>query len=307
MHSGYGPFYSLILAIAIMLFESVLWIFAKKSTPLTILKISIIIYSIFITLGAQFVSTSMQTSKTTEVIFNKTDVSGDVKYYREQINKLDNRIDEYIKQQLIFGSEKNRVERENAEAEKEEYKTLLANAESGKTESIKKINSPKTIYAWIAYDFFKIFKSGLSENLIRIILQLFSSFIIALIAPVSFHLIKEVKKTRTFKTDNPCGVESEDTIKEEVVSNSKSPIPQKIKNELNVNRDIKTILDMLLYYYPENEILSAEKAAEYFINVNKSRPEVKAYSKNECSEVLEKVLPFDGEPAHKIREAVLNA
>ncbi len=124
--SGYGKYYAISLAAAFMILEVVLWMKEKSSWYLWILKIAIIVYSISVTLGAQFQSTSNMESETAAVVFETTDISGDVEYYREQIKKQDDRIDSIYRERenkSIYTLSKDALEL--AESKKSEYEILL--------------------------------------------------------------------------------------------------------------------------------------------------------------------------------------
>lgn len=320
LNNGYIGYYPLILAIAFILFEAVLWLYINKNAAITALKVSILIFSVNITLGAQFFSTSTQEAETTDKIFKTLDTSGMVQHYLDQIAIQNNRIDSIYRDRendnIYTLSEDSLIA---ATAEKSKYEKLLLEAQGKKETAVKKINSPKTIYKWMAEDMPLIFRSGWTENLVRIIQQLFSSILLALMAPVSLSLIRKVIDEDKAKTSKPNGIGIKNKVKELIktikgklkskkpedleiididsaLDNTKWPRLEEIKPDPTptVKTDLEYILEMLLYYYPDNGILSPEKSAEWFIDIHKKKPWIKSFTKKECEKIYNKILPFNG-------------
>jgi len=279
--ANYGYRLSLSMSIFFIFFESALWIYISKKWWIIVLKFSMVIFSILITLSSQFSSTSEKESYTAEIVFEKTDISGDVDYYREQISILNKRIDEYVAQQLVFGVLRNKDALEQAKIEKARYESKLDNSQVKKEDDIKIINSPKSIYNWFAEDLPRIMKSGVNENLIRVLFQLFSSFILALMSPISLSMIKNhgiIRKPAAI-APNKSEVKLPKKIEKIVTA---PPVKQKSEVLLS-SMDKKNILKMLLFRFDEiGLILQPEDAVEKFISVNKDRPEIRAYTLPEC-------------------------
>lgn len=270
LNSNYGINLSWSMAATFIFYESALWFYANKKYYLNILKIAMIVFSILVTLSSQFNSTSEKKSNTAKIIYQKTDISGDVEYYRNRIKTLDNRIDEYIKQQLIFGSERNRTERENAETEKKELESKLEKVMIKKKSDIENINTVKSIYYWFSHDLPRIFNSGMTEEFVRVLFQLFSSIILALMAPVSISMIKNYKK---------------DPIRKEPIIKLKK---EKKRHNLR-EKDIDNIITMLLFI--KGKMLSAADCADKFKIVNeKKNNAIPAYKKHDIELVRNEII-----------------
>ena len=302
INAGYPVLFAYGLSGSFMGLEAVIWIYPGRSWFLPALKFSIIVFSISATLGSQFFSTSELESDITKAVYVELDTSGDVEYYRDQIKILNTRIDEYISQQLIFGSERNREEREKAESDKAKYELKLEGSQNQKQEDVEKINKPLSIYSFYAYRIPEILSGNFGEDFIRVCFQLFSSVLLALIAPICLSMIRMSIIYRKPENDNPIDLDFENKEIEEPIKEEKQ---QKTPENKSRTKDLARIIDMLLFYYPDKGIISPEKAVEFFHNINKSRPHVKAYSIEDCKKVYEKVIPFNGLDKEQIKSEVL--
>jgi hypothetical protein len=284
LDANYGIKLSIFLSIAFIVFESALWIYSNRKWYLNILKFSMVLFSILVTLSSQFSSTSIKESLTAAVIFEKTDVSGDVNYYRDRIAILDNRIDENINQQLVFGSEKNRTERENAEFEKKRLEAKLENVTIKKQDDIETINKPKSIYFWFSNELPGIVNGEVNENFIRICFQLFSSIILALMAPICLTMIKgfpDSKKKRVHKT------------KPEKLKINIPDMFNKYKRNGLDKTDINNIITVFLWTSSREEtvkILSPLEVQEKYKKLHENRTEYRAYTEKECQLVYNDLI-----------------
>lgn len=290
MSSGYSQFFSLGLAILFMLLEFTLWFYASGKAYLNILKFSIVIYSVTITMGAQYFSTSKLESEIAETIYVEVDTSGDVEYYRQKIDALDERLNVFIEQQRLFGSERSREEREAVESEKQDWIDKLEESQDRKQDDVQKINKPTSVYNWYAYSLPKIFEGEMSEDFIRVLFQLFSSILLALIAPISLTMIKQykpaTKQTVTRQvTPEPEEIKTTDG-KPLNLNNVKWPRPKRL------TPPEKSDILRMMYWYKSKEtgpVLTPVKTSEAFAKMYKGKSG-RVYTVEECQAVWDEIV-----------------
>lgn len=286
MMAGYGPFFSFWLSVSFMLMESILWLYKTGITG-NILKVVILFFSVSMTLGAQFFSTSELESRTEEKILSATGNGDRIEYLKKQIEKEDDRIDSIFREReekTIYTLSSEPLE--TAQENKKRYEAELSELLSERTVAVEKINSPKTLYGWIAYELPEILRSGISENLIRVVYQLISSALLALMAPISLSMIR-----MSISKGKP------EIVKPEATEAAKSD---------DSDRHKKKIADMILYHYPERGFIAPEKASEYFGNMNKGNSSIPHYTVEECRAVYDEIIKHDGKTKNEIRKEILN-
>jgi hypothetical protein len=313
--ANYGYLFSIGLSATFMGLEAVLWLMSVNKWYISVLKVAIVFYSVTITLGSQFYSTSELESDIAKTVYVELDTSGDVEYYRKKIDELDLRINEYIAQQKIFGTERSREERESAEKQKDEYLQKLEGSQNKKQEDVKKINNPISIYSFYAYRIPEILNGDIGEDFIRVCFQLFSSVLLAIIAPISLSMIKNykpvkivhkpfVKKKQPKKDNTPIlkpeispklpKVETKTEmppVKQPKTVPIKPPEPEIIPDHGMSKIDRKNILKMLLWDFDDKRrIAPPEEAEQRFLVVHNDRPEIKAYKKEECKKIYDLLL-----------------
>ena len=275
-NSGYSQFFSLGLSVLFMLLEFTLWFYGSNKIHLNILKFSIVIYSVTITMGAQYFSTSQLESEITESVYIEIDISGDVEYYRNQIKIQDDRINQiYRQRENDFMFSKTEESLKTAQNEKKNYEVLLESLKEEKTEKVQEINSPKNIYFWYAYSLPKIFSGELSDNFIRVIFQMFSSFLLAIIAPISLTMIRGYNPPENKITPVV-------TIVEPTVI---TPEP--------LSTDAKRDIIKMMYWYKEDgkgDVMTPEMASEEFKKIHEEKPSVRNYSVRECQTVWDEIM-----------------
>jgi len=286
LSAAYPKLLSLFMAMAFIAFELLLWFYTGKSW-LNILKISMVVFSVAVTMASQYEATSEKETQITSQVFEVKDFSGDIEYYRERIKQLDDRIDEYISQNKVFGTARLKEEREAAEAEKAEIIKKLDELMSRKDTEVEHTIKVSTVYNWFAEDLPLIFKGEINANFIRIIFQLFSSVILALLAPVSLTLIR--------RRQSDIGIPT----------SLSAYMPD---NQPMAKHDKAQILKMLTYYMPSGgELMSPEKAVDEFARIHKAKESVKDYSIEECMEVYNEIFSrgLQDKTAEEIKKGVL--
>lgn len=195
LSAGYGAFFSLWLSVSLMLMEAILWLY-KPGWIGNGVKIILLFFSVSMTLGAQFFSTSELQSSTAEQVMIATGSDEQIAYLRSQISKEDQRIDSIFEaraKDLVYTRTDDALY--DAQKRKSNYEAELSSLLTDRTEDVRQINSPKTLYSWISDDMPKILTSGMTENLIRLLYQLISSILLALMAPISLSMIRRVYDT----------------------------------------------------------------------------------------------------------------
>lgn len=194
-YSGNLPFK---MALFFILSELVLWAFSSNKNIISIsLKYGLVIFSIFATLSSQFTSTSEKETESNKIVFEKIDHSSTIDHYLNQILIQDNRINQIFNQRgddFLFTKTDDSLLK--AESEKLKYEKLLSELQNKNETEIKEVYTVSSIYGWFAVELPRIAQSGLNEEFVRVMFQLFSSLILAAMSPVCISLI------RNFKPDN---------------------------------------------------------------------------------------------------------
>ncbi len=307
--SGYQERLSLQMSVFFITSEFSLWAFSGNKNFISILlKYGLIIFSIFATLSSQFTSTSQLESDNKIEVSSKIDMSSDIEYYREQIRIQDNRIDEIFNQRgdsFLFTKTEDSLMK--AESEKLKYENLLSEALNDHREEIEEIYNVKSIYYWFSTDLPMILNDGLNENLIRVLFQLFSSFILAAMAPVCISILRSSRKEKEMDQVDPDTVQEENPkATEEDHHEYPSYTPPAEDPELS-GIDKREILKMITYKYPDEKFMQPEEAAEYFKKFSEKNPNVKPYSVQDCRKVYDELFDknLEGEDKEKIKEMIL--
>lgn len=285
--AGYPVLFALGLSGSYMGLESVLWLYPGAGWYLPVLKVAIIFFSISATLGSQFFSTSQLEADINKTIYEEIGTSEAVDYYLEQIKKQDDRIDSIYREReekTIYTLSQSSLE--NAELKKSEYEKKLEEARRENEIDFQEITKPLSIYSFYAYRIPEIINGDRGEDFIRVLFQLFSSVILALVAPICLSMIK----VSASPGDKELGATGEVEIE---------------KGGLT-DHDKARITKMLLYFYPEHGvIIDSEKAAKHFQTLKKGNGDLKEYSVSECEEVRIEVLKHDGKEKDEIIKEVL--
>lgn len=287
IHSGYGPNYAVALAVAFMFLEVALWLYSSyRQWYLAILKFAIVFYSIFITLSGQYFSTSIAETTARKAISNTTGYEEEIQDYREQIEALNGQIDKYIDQNRLFGSERNRADRERAETKRDELQQRLYNARDMLRSEEAIIEPPKT-----AYDLFAGW-TKIDTDTIRFVFQLFASTLLALLAPISLTMIRRGRDVPEPEPIQPVEPPSFGTF-----------------NPGLPDHDKATILKMLLWYveHSNGDLMLPEQAEKEFKRLHEEKETVKKYSLDDCRAVYDEIISrgLEGETAEIIRSEVL--
>ncbi len=185
--------------------ELCLWAFSSNKNAVSIsLKYGLVIFSIFVTLSSQYTSTSEKYSDSAVEIYEKIDNSLLIKDYREQIKIQDTRIDQIFRQRendFMFTMTDESLK--FAQSQKSKYEALLKELLTQDKQEIIKVYEVSNIYQWFSVDLPRIFKSGLNEEFIRVIFQLFSSLILAAMSPVCISLLRSYKPPKQRKAVKP--------------------------------------------------------------------------------------------------------
>lgn len=282
--AGYPTLFAGGLSASFMGLESILWLYPFKARYIPALKVSIILFSVSATLGSQFFSTSKLDSEIDRAVYISADTSGDIQYLRDQVEILDNRIDEYISQQLIFGTDRNKEALRQTRTEKAKYEEKLDFSHEQKTINVEKINKPMSIYSFYAHRVPEILKGEIQEDFIRVLFQLFSSVIMALMAPLCFSMIKGIKsKQRAEKSKGLRAIRQKEPLSE---------------------HDKRRILKVFLYFYPER-VVTPEEATKHFHTLKMANKNLREYTLPECQKIHNKVLKHAGKDKEIILREVL--
>lgn len=261
---GYGVI-SLALAIVIMIFEFVLWLYTSKKPTIILLKIFMIATSVFITLTAQSASTFQIETEARNEVQNTDLILQEIEGYENQLSEATERLNTYLELQKDQGAWGYTTAVENTQNTITELNKQL-NLSREKLKSVESFEVAKTAFDWYAEKLG--FENSGAED-IRNGFQLFLAVLLAIIAPVCLSLIREVLKT-----------------KEEKVRIEKPEIKKEL-NKLQIlgEKATNNILTMLLYDYPEKPIQKPEKASKNFVNVNKKNKSIPPYSVEDCKRV----------------------
>ena len=196
--SGYPGLMPVLMSLFFISSELILWSFSSNKNAVSIiLKYGLVLFSVVATLSSQYNSTSEKESDSEIIVFEKIDHSSTISHYLNQIAIQDDRINaifEERKEKSYYGLTDD--EMNFAQDEKTKYEKLLYDLQNKNEIEIKDVYKVDSIYAWFAVDLPRIASSGLNEEFIRVIFQLFSSLILAAMSPVCISLV------RTYKPDN---------------------------------------------------------------------------------------------------------
>ncbi len=203
--AGYPGAMPLLMATFFISSELCLWAFSSNKNAVSIsLKYGLVIFSIFVTLSSQYTSTSEKYSDSAVEIYEKIDNSLMIADYRDQVKIQDTRIDQIFRQRendFMFTMTDESLK--FAQSQKSKYEALLKKLLSQDKQEIKKVYEVSNIYQWFSVDLPRIFKSGLNEEFIRVIFQLFSSLILAAMSPVCISLLRAYKPPKQKKPVKP--------------------------------------------------------------------------------------------------------
>jgi len=200
--AGYQAVLSPSMAFTFIVFESLLWL---RSSRYKWLKVSMLCFSVLVTMSAQYSSTSKVEVNSANSINQAYGYESNIDRYKDEIkNATDeiNRINTMRQENFLFSRTDNDLE--YYRAEKARYEQLL---KKERDSYIKSIPTKKTIYDWFAYDLPQIIKNGVTSEFIRILFQAFSSFVLALVAPVCFSLIEKKEPPTEAKRLKPTTVD----------------------------------------------------------------------------------------------------
>lgn len=301
--SGYEHI-SWVLAVFYILLESVLWLYdiKKLKGPLyaiaVIVRYFIIIYSITITLGAQFLSTSIEESNKSKDVIARVDYQKEIDEYSAEISILNTQIQTYIDQQRIFGALRNKEDRTKAEQRRDDLtarRDLAISKRDSQVEEIK-ASKPRTVFLWLHERFKLGFSNGWNtEENIQIIYQLFGSILLALMAPICLSMLKYYRKdgvqvpTETsFSIDTTNYNLTEIAIQEELTTQGE-PIIKYSKPDLFYGipkHDLKDIIKMLCWDIEKiGDYRPAEWAADQFASFHVKDPSMKAHSVDDIKKI----------------------
>lgn len=288
--SGYGSLLAFLMSICFLGLEFVLYLYKLKVLSnrwLIALKLLLIAFSILITMSAQFFSTSVSEVTSNKAVNNSEIILQQIEDNRVEKDQLNNRLNTYSEQdntKLAREASEERIRFLSSENTRL-YALLLSDETT--------IEQPKNVYSYYADKF-----NWLEPEDVRIIFQLISSFILAILAPVALTLMKHVR----------------DIPKPEVKKKpkTKSPVKKVVftpppKKEIDPN-----ILKMLLHYYPDGEIMEPEKALTHFNKFNensikKGEPTRFNYTLNEIRLVYNLIFDrnLDGSSKDEIKKGVM--
>lgn len=274
--SGYPGFMPQKMAVFFIATELCLWAFASRKNAVSIaLKYGLVLFSIFATLSSQYTSTSEKQDNNAELVYEKIDRSADIEMYREQIKIQDERINSIYRQReenLMFSRTESDLDK--AEAEKAKYEKLLSEAQSVNAVEVSEIYESKTIYAWFADDLPRIFQEGWTAEFIRILFQLFSSIILAAVAPMCISMIRamDIKKP----VSEPINIIQDEIIEEPIIELNKS--------------DKRKIITMIFFYHEKlGTLISPKDMIKHFEDLHSKDPAIKAYTLEECQAVWDEL------------------
>ena len=292
--SGYPGTMPVLMAVFFISSELILWSFSSSKNAISIiLKYGLVLFSVVATLSSQYNSTSEKESDSEIIVYEKIDHSSTINHYLNQVKIQDDRINQ------IFEERKNKSyygltddEMVFAQTEKAKYEKLLYDLQNKNEEEIKEVYEIKSIYLWFAVDLPRIAKSGLNEEFIRIIFQLFSSLILAAMSPVCISLI------RTHKTDNKKTVKK---AKKKKFNFLKIKLPvlklPKIRRKLKpaeaiVHEPMKktSALNIVKMLLRDDVLMSPEVACEEFRAIKDSATRGLRYSVEECKIIYDFIV-----------------
>ena len=201
LDAGYPVGLSTVMAISFIGFESFLWF---RSDQYKWLKVSMVIFSILVTLSSQFSSTSARETEAVTVINQAAGHAEDVARYErelEEINAAMAAINQARTEDFMFT--RTDADLNYYRAEKARYEDLLTEARAANWEAVSESVSVRTIYDWFAVDLPEILRDGIAPDLIRVLFQLFSSFVLALMAPVCLTLVRNRPIVRHVDPEQP--------------------------------------------------------------------------------------------------------
>ena len=300
--ANYGRNLSIAMAFFFIICELYLWAFSDKRNLVAVfLKYSLVAFSIFATMSSQFTSTSQKEQQNAEMVYEKTGAEDDVKYYREQIEKQDDIIDRYVTARaegMLF----TRTDEEFTEAKrlKYQYEAELKSAQSVNRQQVAEVFTTKTIYSWFATDLPEIFRNGLNENLVRVLFQLFSSLLLAMMSPVAISTIRSMNipvKQENPVSDHPVKLEPEEKPVVKDIE-TKKPVIQKpvIKKKSIFDKlsedEVSDILKMMFWPVVQRtgDPMKPEGMVSGFKKVRETQPHVKEYTLKECKMVYDEVI-----------------
>jgi len=292
--SGYPLFYTWLLSAIFISMEAVLWYYPSKKWYLVILKFSLVIYSVLITLGAQYFSTSQLESSISEKVYDSIDVGGEIEYYREQIKIQDDRINQiYRQRENDFVFTKTEDSLKSAEEAKAKYEAKIDQLTSKKETAIEEIEKPLSVYSWYAYELPKIFKGELNDNFIRVMFQFFSSMLLALVAPITLTMLRGMNlPSAPEKPVSEAPTQPEKEIKPEPKKVERKPAKKKTAYEKLSDHEVSDILKMMFWPVVQRtgEPMEPEAMVSGFHKVRETQPYVKEYSLEECKAVYDEVV-----------------
>lgn len=338
LDSGYPIRLSLGMAVFFILSELFLWAYPiKEFRGYKFLRVSLIVFSILVTLSSQFSSTSQKESTAKRELYDAVDTSGEVDRYQTEIdlaNEQIKRIGRMREEQLIIKNTEDDLE--YWRAEKSKYEELLREARSENTEQVQKIIEVRTVYHWIAEDLPLILKQGITPDLIRVLFQAFSSLTLAIVAPISLTQVKRVLSEKKKKMtgdvipeecheshgfmDATGGAENwEDSPVVDpvpgVIATPPEPVAPAIEDiqsqdpfgELS-DTGVGNILKMLTSdSYPDGGLMNPARAVESFKAVHRESPGVLEYTEEECQSVYDWIINSGlyGRSMDELREEAL--
>lgn len=300
--SSYPEGLSIIMAIFFILFESILWLYNTKN--LAALKISLVVFSVFVTFSSQFLSTSVQESETAHTVYQAVDTSGDIDRYQKEIENINAEIAKINKARTEdFMFTRTDSDLDYYRSEKSKYEALLSDAKAKNEISIQEVVEVKTIYKWFAEDLPNIFKNGLDETLIRVLFQLFSSVILALAGPVCLSQIRKYREFQPKQTKTRKRKSEPKKVTKQTVKQKKDPFGNL------TTKGVENIIKMLTSHpaYPETMYQPSE-AHNGFKKVW-SEQEAKIYTEEECRLVYNWIYDkgLMGKEVEVIQEEARNA
>lgn len=314
----------LLMAIFFIASELILWSFSSQKNFISILlKYGLVLFSILATLSSQFASTSEKETENEKLIYEKIDNSADIKRYEDQIKIQDERINSIFaerKEKSYYGLTDD--EMDFAQTEKSKYEKLLDSLKFENKTEIQEVYTVSNIYNWMAEDLPRIFKSGLNEEFIRVLFQLFSSIILAAIAPVCISLIRSnsiikpeiemILEPIPDKIDEipeltPVIEEIKPEIEIEMIQPTEPwPRPDPIPEPVEVNqlsRIAASNITMMLLR-GNKFLLRPETASKRFLKVEDSEVKGLMYSTGECQIMYDFIIEhkLENESKEKIME-----
>jgi len=274
--SGYPGLMPILMALFFILSEVVLWSYSSNKNKVALfLKYGLVLFSIFATLSSQYNSTSTKILDNKKVVYEKIDNTKIIESYLEQIKIQDKRIDQIFRQRendFIFTLTDDSLK--YAQDEKLKYQKKIEDLQTENKKDIQEVFTDKSIYKWFAIDLPRISKGGLNEEFIRVLFQLFSSLILAFIAPVCITLARNIYNIEIIK----------------LLPVKKKTVKKTVK-KLNLDKgNIDDIITILLYV--KGNMLTAKECAEKFTGVYDRTENVKykKYTEDKCKIVRDEII-----------------